>query len=142
MSDIAKRIRQIAMLVSLTAIVACNNSDDVSEIFIGNNWKLSFIEDAGVRRWPSQQSAYNLTFTANNFSATTPSGGRISGRWSANGKTREFRCNNIRSEGIGANDTIANRMLQIFKNAATYDGDTHYLQIKKDRNQFMQFYNR
>ena len=142
MSNIARKIKQIAAILSLTAIVACNSSDDVGEIFIGNNWKLSFIEEAGVRRWPSQQSEYALTFTANNFNATTPSGGRISGHWSANGKTREFRCSNIRAEGIGTNDTIGNRMLQIFKNASTYDGDTHYLQMIKDKNHFMQFYNR
>jgi hypothetical protein len=142
MNNIAKTIKRIAAILSLTAIAACNNSDDVSEIFIGHDWKLSFIQEAGTRRWPSQEHAYEITFTANTFNATTPTGGKISGRWSANGKTKEFRCSNIRYESIGANDTIANRMLQMFKDAASYGGDTHYLQIIKDRNHFMQFYNR
>ena len=121
---------------------ACNNSDDVNEIFIGHNWKLTYIEEGGIRRWSSQENPYGLTFAANTFSATTPSGGKISGRWSANGKTREFRCTNIHTEGISASDTIARQMIQMFTEATSYDGDTHYLQIIKEKNNLMQFYNR
>ena len=121
---------------------ACNNSDDVNEIFIGHNWKLTYIEEGGIRRWSSQENPYNLTFAANTFSATTPGGGKISGRWSANGKTREFRCTNIHTEGISASDTIARQMIQMFTEAKSYDGDTHYLQIIKEKNNLMQFYNR
>ena len=142
MNNIAKTIKRIAAILSLTAIAACNNSDDVSEIFIGHDWKLSFIEEAGTRRWPSQEHAYEITFTANTFNATTPAGGKISGRWSANGKTKEFRCSNIRSESIGANDTIGIKMVQIFNEATSYEGDIHYIQIKTEDNDLMQFYNR
>ena len=142
MKNIAKTAKTFIFVLTLAVLSACNNSDDINEIFIGNNWKLTYIEEGGIRRWSSQENAYNLTFGANSFSATTPNGGKISGRWSADGKTHEFRCTNIRSDGISANDTIARLMIQMFSEATSYDGDTHYLQIIKEKNNLMQFYNR
>ena len=142
MRNIAKTAKRIIFALALVTIVACNNSDDINEIFIGHDWKLTYIEEGGIRRWSSQQKSYDLKFTANTFNATTPNGGKISGRWYADGRTREFRCNNISTEGIGANDTIAKQMIQIFKEATSYDGDIHYIQIIKEDNHLMQFYNR
>lgn len=142
MRYIAKTTKTIIFVLIFITLSACNNSDDINEIFIGNDWKLTYIEEGGIRRWSSQENAYNLSFAANSFSATTPGGGKISGRWSANGKTREFRCTNIHAEGISANDTIARKMIQMFSEATSYDGDTHYLQIIKEKNNLMQFYNR
>lgn len=138
-SGIAKRV--VAFL-ALTTIVACNNSDDINEIFIGHEWRLTYIEDGNTRRWPGQEKAYSLTFGANRFKAATPNGGKITGRWSADGKTRSFRCTDIITEGIGANDTIARLMKQILDEASSYNGDLHWLQIRTEKNHFMQFYNR
>ena len=142
MRYIAKTAKTFIFVLTFITLSACNNSDDINEIFIGNDWKLTYIEEGGIRRWSSQENAYSLTFAANSFSATTPGGGKISGRWSANGNTREFRCTNIHTEGISANDTIARLMIQMFSEATSYDGDTHYLQIIKKKNNLMQFYNR
>lgn len=142
MKSISRITKGIIAFLVLTTIVACNNSDDISEIFIGHEWKLTYIEDGNMRRWPSQENAYSLTFGANSFNATTPNGGKITGRWSADGKTRSFRCTNIMTEGIGSNDTIAGLMKQILGEASSYNGDIHWLQIKTEKNHFMQFYNR
>ena len=142
MEYIAKTAKTLIFVLTLAMLAACNNSDDVNEIFIGHNWKLTYIEEGGIRRWSSQENPYSLTFGANSFSATTPNGGKISGKWSADGKTREFRCTNIHTEGINASDTIARQMIQMFTEATSYDGDTHYLQIIKGKNNLMQFYNR
>ena len=142
MKNIARIAKRVIFALALTAIAACNNSDDINEIFVGHDWRLTYIEDGEFRRWPSQQNTYILTFGANSFNATTPGGGKINGRWFADGKTREFRCNNISTEGIDANDTIARLMVQMFKEAVSYDGDIHYLQIIKEDNHLMQFYNR
>ena len=142
MRNIAKTTKSLILVLALAAFAACDNSDDISEIFIGNDWKLSYTEEGGIRRWPSQEIPYTLTFGANNFNAHTPNGGKISGQWSANGKTREFRCSNIRTEGINANDTIARQMVQLFKEATAYGGDSHYIQIFKNKNHYMQFYDR
>ena len=142
MNNIAKITKSLIFILTLAAFAACDNSDDISEIFIGNDWKLSFTEEGGIRRWSSHDSPYSLKFGANNFNASTPNGGKISGQWQANGMTREFRCSNIRTEGISANDTIARQMVQLFKEATSYGGDSNYLQIFKNKNHYMQFYNR
>ena len=92
MKNIAKTVKGAIFVLAFAAIVSCNNSDDINEIFIGHDWILTYIENGGIRRWSSHENAYSLTFGANSFNATTPGGGRISGRWHANGATREFRC--------------------------------------------------
>ncbi|MBR5593250.1 MAG: DUF4847 family protein [Bacteroidaceae bacterium] len=142
MKGIAKTAKRLIFVLAMAAIASCNNSDDIGEIFIGHDWKLSYIKDGETTQWSPQGKVYNVKFASNSFDAFTPGGGRISGRWSANGNTREFRCTNIQSEGIDSNDTIATHIMQMFSNATSYDGDTHYLQIIKDKNHFMQFYNR
>ena len=142
MRNIVKTAKSTIFAVILAMVVSCNNSDDINEIFIGHNWQLTYIEEGGIRRWPSQENSYSLMFGENSFNATTPGGGSISGRWSANGKTRQFSCTSIRIEGISTTDTIARQMVEMFRNARTYDGDIHYLQIIKEKNHLMQFYNR
>ena len=100
MRSIAKAAKSAIFALTLTlALAACNNSDDISEIFIGHDWRLTYIEEGGIRRWPAQDSGYSIMFGEYSFNATTPNGGRISGRWSANGETRQFSCTNIRTEG-------------------------------------------
>ena len=143
MRSIAKAAKSAIFALTLTlALAACNNSDDISEIFIGHDWRLTYIEEGGIRRWPAQDSGYSIMFGENSFNATTPNGGRISGRWSANGGTRQFSCTNIRTEGINTGDTIARQMVEMLKEAKRYDGDIHFLQIIKEKNHLMQFYNR
>ena len=142
MRNIVKTAKYAIFAVALALVAACNESDDISEIFIGHNWRLTYVEEGGIRRWPSQENSYSLMFGENSFNATTPNGGSISGRWSANGETRQFSCTNIRTEGISATDTIARQMVEMFRNARKYDGDIHYLQIIKEKNHLMQFYNR
>ena len=142
MRNIVKTAKYAIFAVALALVASCNDSDDISEIFIGHNWRLTYVEEGGIRRWPSQENSYSLMFGETTFDAYTPNGGKIRGQWSANGKTREFRCTSIRTEGISANDTIAMGMLQMFNDATYYDGDIHYLQIIKEKNHLMQFYNR
>ena len=142
METIAKTLKSTIFAVALAIMASCNSSDDISGIFIGHNWRLTYVEEGGIRRWPSQENSYSLMFGENSFNATTPNGGRISGRWSADGKTRQFSCTNIRTEGVSATDTIARQMADMLRNAQKYDGDTHYLQIIKEKNHSMQFYNR
>ena len=69
-----------------------------------------------------------------------PNGAAINGKWEANGNSRKFQCWNINTTGNLKGDTIAEKMLQIFQNAKSYDGDTNWLQIKQQKNVFMQFY--
>ena len=142
MNRIKRITRHIFLLLAVATIAACNKGDDINEIFIGHQWQLTYIDDGGNRRWPGYDKKYSLQFTQSGFTANTPGGGSIKGSWQADGKTREFRCTNIHTEGISANDTIARLMIQMFSEATSYDGDTHYLQIIKGKNNLMQFYNR
>ena len=130
------------MLLAVATIAACNKGDDINEIFIGHQWQLTYIDDGGNRHRPGYDKKYSLQFTQSGFTANTPGGGSIKGSWQADGKTHEFRCTNIHSSGIASNDTIGNLMLKHLKEAVKYDGDTHYLQIIKEKNNLMQFYNR
>lgn len=140
--NIARTIKSLIFVSVLTLFAACDSGDDVEEIFVGHDWKLTYIEDGSTRRWPSQEREYSLRFTGSGFTATTPGGGSINGRWQADGKTREFRCSDIRTSSVAANDTIAQLMIQLLREAVSYDGDIHYLQIIKEKNHLMQFYNR
>ena len=142
MKDIVKTVKRIIFALAIAAIVSCNTKDDINEIFIGHEWRLTYIEAEGIRQWPSQENIYSLTFTENYFNAYTPGGGTIRGRWSADGKTREFRCSNIQTAGINAADKIAMDMIKMFTEATSYGGDSHYIQIITEDKNLMQFYNR
>lgn len=132
-------IKHTLMLLAVATIAACSKGDDINEIFTGHQWQLTYIDDGGIRRWPAYNDKYSLQFTQTGFSATTPGGGSINGRWQANGETREFRCTDVRSSSIANNDTIGRLMLKQLKEAESYNGDIHFLKIIKDKNQQMQF---
>ena len=121
-------------------IVACTPQDDIAEIFTEQEWTLSLVQEGSKKRYSDKK--YNVTFEDTEFSASTPNGGSISGKWEANGSDRSFRCWNVQSAGDFKNDTIAQKMLQIFRNATSYDGDTNWLQIKEQKNVYMQFYSK
>lgn len=138
MNRIKRTIKQM-LLLAVATISACSREDDINEIFTGHTWQLTYIDNGDIRRWPAQTDNYGLQFTQTGFTATTPGGGSINGRWHADGSTREFRCSDVRSSGIANNDTIGQMMLKQLKEAVSYDGDIHYLKIIKDKNQQMQF---
>lgn len=131
--------RIIFTIIMLAVVSSCNKEDDLGEIFIDRDWQLSFVQEGSIRR--TSDKSYSILFDENTFEATLPGGKNIKGSWIANGDTREFRCANVRASGSLGNDTIAQKMLQILKNAQRYEGDTHYLKIKEQDNTYMQFHN-
>ena len=133
-----KKIIFAAMLIA--SIVSCSKEDDIDEIFVERDWKLSFVQEGSIRR--NSDKNYSILFGENTFEATLPNGTTIKGSWKANGDTREFRCANVRASGSLKGDTIAEKMLNILTNAKMYEGDTHYLQIKEQDKVYLQFYNR
>lgn len=140
MKNIAKQIKRIIFATILvTAVIACKE-DDINEIFVEREWKLTLIKDGGEMKY-TQDKVYTIQFFDNTFKATLPNGGAINGNWKANGSTREFSCSNVRTSGSFAGDTIAQKMVQILTNAKKYSGDTNWLQIKQQENVYMQFYN-
>ena len=140
MKNIAKQIKRIIFATILvTAVIACKE-DDINEIFVEREWKLTLINYGGEKKY-TEGKIYAIQFFDNTFKATLPNGGTINGNWKANGNTREFSCSNVRTSGSFAGDTIAQKMVQILTNAKKYNGDTNWLQIKQQENVFMQFYN-
>lgn len=133
-----KRIIYAIML--LMAIVSCNKEDDIDDIFVGRNWKLSYIQEGNIRR--NSNKDYSILFQENIFEATLPGGKNIKGNWRANGETRSFNCANVKASGSLRGDTIAEKMLQILTKAQNYAGDENYLQIKEQHNVYIQFHNR
>ena len=72
-----------------------------------------------------------------------PNGSMLKGTWSADGGTNHsFYCRDIEKDGKITGDTIAEKMYNILSNAANYEGDTNWLQIKQNKKTYMQFYNK
>lgn len=141
MKTFVKRTKRaiFAIMLMLTA-TACTQDDDIKDIFVERAWTLSYIQEGSVKRFSNKK--YDVSFIDNSFNATAPNGATISGKWEADGDSRRFRCWNIQTTGSFKGDTIAQKMLQIFTDATAYDGDTHWLQIKQQKNVFMQFYSK
>lgn len=134
--------KTLTILFLLLALTACNNSDDINEIFQNRTWTLSFFDEAGLKTSTGGKN-YTIEFTNEIFTLTTPSGAVISGNWSAKADSRQFTTSNIRIlQGSIAGDGIAQKMKSFLENATSYGGDANYLQIKINSKTYMQFYNR
>ena len=141
MKFFAGKIKSAICAASLILVLAsCNNEDSIKEIFRDREWTLSLVKEGAVERYSGKK--YNVQFAESTFTAAMPGGATISGKWEADGSTRKFRCWNVRTEGSIKGDTIAEKMLQIFQNATSYNGDTNWLQIKQEKETYMQFYSR
>ena len=143
-NNITQKISRVLLALLLAfSLGACNESDDLQEIFVGHNWKLTFVKNGG-EMYASDGKEYKIVFGESQFNLTTPAGATISGGWhaSSSGDRRNFGCNNIKVSGNIANDKIAVAIKNILENATTYEGDAHYLKIVHTINEFVQFYNR
>lgn len=141
MNYFAEKIKSAIFAAALILTLAsCSSEDDITEIFRDREWTLSLVKEGSVERYSSKK--YNVLFAESSFKAATPGGATISGKWEADGGTKSFRCWDVRTEGNIKGDTIAEKMLQIFRNATSYDGDTNWLQIKQQNNVYMQFYSK
>lgn len=130
-----------AILLAIAACIAgCNNEDDITDIFMNRTWTLAFFNE-GTTITPVKNE-YKIRFYDSSFSATTPNGAIIAGNWEADGKSRTFRCTSISTNGNISSDTTTQKMKMFLQKANEYAGDITYLQIKQQKNVYMQFYNR
>ena len=133
--------RTLALSTILFTAISCSTDDDIDAIFRERTWYITYIQDANTKRYPKNK-LYSIEFKSENFTATMPNGATIKGKWYADGSSaRTFNCRNVIQEGRITGDTIAERMYEIMKNAQNYEGDTNWLQIKQDKNTYIQFYN-
>ena len=140
---VLKNIVRLFTLATFTLLfAACSKEDDLDEIFVGNNWKLSFVQNGTTREVP-EKGEYKFTFYDTTFRIVTPGGAIIGGNWEAGASSREFRCSNIMVTGNIVTDAIASLVYDILRSAKSYEGDSHYLKINKLRNkEYIQLYNR
>lgn len=141
-----KYFKEKATILMLAAIAlftlnACDNEDDIGEIFTGKIWTLTFIQTETERL--GSENAYTLQFSNATFTFTTPDKSTISGSWYADGKSREFVCSDVTISGNILADKVAQNALDIFRKAVQYEGDANYIKIiEKPGTVYMQFYNR
>ena len=139
--NIVKPMKRIIFAIILLATaVSCKKEDDIDEIFVGHNWKLSFIQEGSLKK--GADKGYGIIFQEKTFNATLPGGNSINGYWEANGDTRQFHCTDVRANGNLEGDETAEKILRILTNAKEYDGTTTWLQIKEKKNSYIQFHNR
>lgn len=132
-----------SLLLLTTTLASCDSGDDLTEIFQSHAWNLSFFYEGGIRTSPSRNSSYVLKFHDTTFTFTTTDGTTITGYWQADNKERTFSCTQVKvSNGSIAADTIARKAEKILKNARYYEGDSNYLKIMTQKNNFMQFHNK
>lgn len=142
MKNYLKIPSKILMLsIALFITTACNTDDDINAIFRERTWNLTYIKSGSIKRY-AKDKIYSIEFKNDNFTATMPNGATIKGKWFADGsEIRSFTCRNVVIDGRIKGDTIAENMYDLLQNARNYAGDTNWLQIKQDKNTYMQFYN-
>lgn len=140
MKIFAGKIKYAIFAAALVLALTSCSEDDITEIFRDREWTLSLVKEGAVERYSNKK--YNVQFAESSFEAFMPGGATINGKWEADGSSKKFRCWDVRTQGSIKGDTIAEKMLQIFQNATSYDGDTNWLKIKQQKNVFMQFYSK
>lgn len=136
-------MKKVIWIICMTiALCSCNDSDDINEIFMNRNWTLSFFQEGTTRTPSPEKENYIIRFYEGSFVASSTNGAEITGNWSADNKTRDFACTNIRTNSKAESDATAGKMTTFLKKATHYEGDANWLKIKQTDNVYMQFYNR
>ena len=140
-NEVMKKSITFIILALTLALAACDNGDDLNEIFRNRNWTLSFFMEG--ENIYSVKGDYKITFYESVFTVTTPNKSSIEGYWEADNKSHAFRCRQVRvTSGTIAGDTTALKMKNILEKATSYAGDANTLQIIEMPNKFMQFHNK
>jgi len=143
------KLKYIALLLLMLPVFsACNQEDDVIDIFTGKRWKLNFIVDSknkncidsyftGVSAEVKQASMDKMENLGNfviDFTGVEVDGeaigtysGRatnttISGNWQANGKSNAFSTD--QGDPSNNEDLLGKVFIKAFKTAYKYEGDT------------------
>lgn len=146
-----KKLLTLLLFATLLPLLeACDQGDDIAEIFTGKTWKLTYITMNGqtVDFWNGDEAAYNeserlrrqsATFTVTFHGGDTESvaGGEfnaravnrtINGQWTADGVSHELRLTDIRVTGSDT-DVLATAFYNGLQNATRYEGDSQNLYI-------------
>ncbi|MDE6722094.1 MAG: DUF4847 family protein [Bacteroidaceae bacterium] len=134
------KIVQIAFCIGLVLLTctACENEDDIDEIFIGKTWYMNggtisgkklnsdirnFYTDAGT-------NAYYITFSSQTFKGMLTNGDSFAGTWTADGKKQTLKLK--MTETPTASTPFDKQIYHIIANATSYRSGADFLQLKKD----------
>lgn len=143
----------LSTILLLSTLSGCNNEDDVTAIFTGKTWKMTYIAEKGNESkmfdfWGKNETAYQNSMDAlkndANFLVTFEGGDingtitgtfkgnvtttDISGNWTANGENQTFTTSNIKS-GNDKDTFLGKQFIYGLTNAKKYKGDTDNLFI-------------
>ena len=129
----------------LLVLTACNNEDDIDEIFIGRTWYMNgatingmklnsdiknFYTDAGKR-------AYYISFSAGTFTGLLSEGVFFSGTWSADGKKQTILIDIKQKPNT---QTIFDKQIfNIISSANSYNSGADFLHLKEDNQNLVLF---
>ncbi|NDV84566.1 DUF4847 family protein [Bacteroides sp. 51] len=138
----------LLLLLLLPALSACDQTDDVLDIFTGKTWKLTNIytskgkvciddyftgvspevKKESMRLWAMKDN-FTISFTGAEVDdgVTGEYAGRgahttISGKWNANGSNNAFSTN--QGDPAGNEDLLGQVFIRAIKTAYKYEGDT------------------
>ena len=143
----------LLLFVLLPLLGACDEGDDVNEIFASGTWKLTNIttekSNQMIDLWGADEAArqrslnlmnqpgtFTLTFyegegdgQASGEFDVTSSNRHGTGRWTAEGSSRALRLSTLQLTGAGETDIVAKTFLNGLQNATRYSGDSNFLYI-------------
>ena len=154
---------QLLLVALLTPVLsACEQEDDVVDIFTGKTWYMTYIAVEGQNKmydfWQGNEDAriqsfkpipgdnYTLTFDGadlgNSIGGGTFSGratsASISGKWNANGENRELQLT-IDKAGTDTDKYLGKAFIDGLKSAFKYGGDNKNLYIYYKEGQTVKF---
>jgi len=144
-------IQLLLVALFIPVLSACDQEDDVIDIFTGKTWYMTYIAVEGQNVmydfWQGNEEArkksiatlkgdnYTLVFEGTNLENTA--GGTFTGRattanasgkWNANGDNRELRID-VQNAGTDADKYLGKAFMDGLKNAFKYGGDNKNLYI-------------
>ena len=126
--------------VMLLALTACNNEDEIDEIFVGKTWYMTGIVINGTTSSEETKNFYKdtdancyyITFSSNTFQGKLSSGVAFSGTWQADGKHQTIT---LRWKEKPSPDVLFDKQLiNILTNAHSYSSGADFLHLN-DTNQ-------
>ena len=129
------------LFATLFIFATCEKNDDIDAIFRESTWYVTFVKEGNTTEY-AKDKLYSFEFK-NTLKVTMPNGATIKGNWYADGGgSHSFYCRNLKKEGKIIGDIIAEKVWEILNNAQSYEGDTNWLQIIKDKDTYIQLYNK
>ena len=140
------------LVLALPLLWACNNEDDVNEIFASGTWNVGNFYNGGD--WNKLNDGARPKYTKeedfkalNYLTVTFMEDGTIQGRmnngsftahWKANGDDRTISITQLKTTATPSGKS--KELIEALKNAAYYKGDSNYLKLApQDKKSYVQF---